>query len=179
MAERVGSNCVRVPEPSCPFEFPPQHKTAAEEEAQVWIAPAVMPVNVYPPNTALGTKIMVLKASFDPIWPNPLLLQQSNKIQNTQKRVELKGHIQISPPPTKNRPVRSQSAGVCSTSGQRRSGVGATQCDRNWHVGRATAASSLPESREAVAAPTPHSSKLDRARVRTARVGKGDSVVHV
>lgn len=41
----------------------------------MWIAPAVMLVNVCPPKTALGSKIMVLKASFDPIWPNPLLPQ--------------------------------------------------------------------------------------------------------
>jgi hypothetical protein len=73
MAERVGSNCVRVPEPSCPFVFPPQHKTAVDEEAQVWIAPAVMLVNMCPPKTTFGAKIMVLNASFDPIWPNPLL----------------------------------------------------------------------------------------------------------
>lgn len=75
--ERDGSNCVSDPMPSWPFEFPPQQNTAEAVELQVCVAPAAKLVNVRPPTTIFGIRIMVLKASFDPIWPNPLLKKRS------------------------------------------------------------------------------------------------------
>ncbi len=66
-SEGGGSYCASVPVPSCPFEFDPQQNTAVAVEAQVCAAPADTLVNAWPPITVFGIRIMVFKASFDPI----------------------------------------------------------------------------------------------------------------